>query len=240
MPVVCLMPTYRKPLCVAQSVRMFLDQDYEGEVWLYIYDDDGWFEPSLADFGNKRVVIDVVSSREPSIGQKYNKMVRRLWALFKRDFPLVVWDDDDLYHANHVSSYARLMPARKWVHPHVVESDYGGAVHLEHTFGRFHGALGLMYSAWEEVGGWVEDQRADFDQEMIRRLRAKFGPPGEPGVTYRFRWATAPGPHCEGLMGDPDWYKKVEEHHPKPLVGPRTIGELLSYGARELEVGTVP
>jgi hypothetical protein len=50
-------------------------------------------------------------------------------------------------------------------------SNYPGRVVEEPAQGRFHGSIGFRRSLCERIGGWPETLRADFDQQMLARLK---------------------------------------------------------------------
>jgi hypothetical protein len=99
----------------------------------------------------------------------------------------------------------------------------------------------------ERVGGWVQTKRADFDQQMIARLRAD-EEPGDPctfrllGVPvlgdplestqqivspgYVYRWQSTGSGHCSGLTRSPeseDWYDRFQpdNHEAVDFLKPR-------------------
>jgi len=139
-----------------------------------------------------------------------------------------ILDDDDVYLPWHLQAHAATLEDHAWSHPSRILSHLCRVLHEEPAAGRFHGALAFRREAIEAVGGWRQDARADFDQDLIARLRARFGPPGDPcdygPPSYVYRWESSESVHCSGLMTSPDntdWYARV------PLTERGTVGELI-------------
>lgn len=227
-PLVCLMPTFRKPLAVRDSVQMFLRQNVRVNTHLCIYDDDGWFEPAWWTDGEQTVWLEVSKVREPSLGRKYNRMVEIMLGKLGQHCDLVVWEDDDIYAPDHVGYYRSALRVRPWCQPLHVHSYIGGETRTEETGQRFHAALGIRSETWREIGGWPEDSGPDFDQRLIAALRRKFGEPARlPKPTYTFNWSGSRYPHGEAFMWMANWYDRIAELWPKPTGGPRTVDELV-------------
>jgi glycosyltransferase involved in cell wall biosynthesis len=89
--VVGIMPTYNRPGMAHRAVHLFLEQDYEGDGLLLVYDDgERKFEPC----STCRSKIDLVQHDKLELPVKRNRMIERdsdPHAIY------VNWDDDD-YH----------------------------------------------------------------------------------------------------------------------------------------------
>jgi len=208
--VVGLCASYARPRLVANIMALFAAQDYpEEKRLLYVLDDSGhqWEFPGMPE----NVRLEFCAERFPNLSAKYNYMV----ASQPGQLYLVI-DDDDIYLPWHFSAYARALveSGSGWVHPRYVWTLYGSETpQIEQVGGRFHGALGLSWEAWHQVGGWPETLRADFDQQMIGRLNRRLGPAADPTrvarPSYIFRWASTGHPHAQWWMRSPDntdWY----------------------------------
>lgn len=86
-----LMPTYNRPEMAHRAVHLFLEQDYDGDKHIIVYDDGEWqFEPCSSCRDN----IDLVRHDRLKLPVKRNLMIER-----SADTAAVyiTWDDDD-YH----------------------------------------------------------------------------------------------------------------------------------------------
>ncbi|MEI7700399.1 MAG: glycosyltransferase family A protein [Planctomycetia bacterium] len=129
---------------------------------------------------------------------------------------LAVWEDDDIYLPHHISSHVTAMDSHLWSKPSKILSDYTGTIQEEDAVGRFHASIAITRKAFEQVGGWPQTLRGDFDQQLIARLNA-LDPPGDPCQisipSYIFRWTSTGAYHGQALMLSPDderWYQRVE------------------------------
>lgn len=217
MNLLCLMPTYgRRWQMLENSLACFTSQGYPcASRGLLIYDDLG----TLRRVVNLQTGISlmVTGRREPSISHKYEKMRE-----VAGDWPDVfaVWDDDDIYLPHHLESVASAVSdGFEWCKPSRILSTYGcrpGETIEESAAGRFHGSIAVTRRLLERVGGWPLTTRADFDQQMIRRL-TEAAPCGDTldygPISYVYRWQDSGGGHCSGLMRSPDnedWYARYQ------------------------------
>jgi len=224
--VACLCPTYRRPpWLLANAIACFERQDYPADRRrLFLLDDAGELEPvSGANWS-----IATTRARYPTLPAKYNALVdlvdsaRATPELWEAEI-LVVWEDDDIYLPWHISTivgalYAPVPPrykhGRAWAHPSRVWSLYGGHLHQEPASGRFHAALAMRRETLVRVGGWPDTPQADFDQQLLARLRRECGPPADrceaAPPSYVFRWASTASYHGQAWMRSPadtDWYR---------------------------------
>lgn len=238
--VVCLCPTYGRPLMAANAWACFEAQDYPaGSRSLLILDDAG----QLLEHRSAAVCIRSAPSRYPSLPAKYAAAVEIALARWTPDI-LMVWEDDDVMLPQAISSTVAALQSsgKAWSHPSRVWSDYPGRIVQEPAAGRFHGSLAFTRAGLDAVGGWPETKRADFDQQLIRRLIDQHGEaahPAELSPQYVFRWRTG-HPHGQSYMRDPGdegWYDRypapavTERIDLKPLMDPdtRRIYETLGY-----------
>jgi hypothetical protein len=143
---------------------------------------------------------------------------------------VVVWEDDDVYLPGHVAAHAATLERHRWSKPSWIYSTYGresirDEPRIEAAAGRFHASIAIRTDLLEEIGGWVQTPRADFDQQLLARLTAAGGPPGDScdagGLTYVYRWGDTGGHHGSGLMRGPDdttWYDRTPIESPR--IGP--------------------
>lgn len=210
--VACLCPTYGRPRMAANAWACFNAQDYPAErrALLILDDADQLYR------GQRDRAYIARQERAPSLPAKYNALVALAAGFWKPDI-LCVWEDDDLYLPGHVSAHVRALQqtGRPWSHPSRVWSDYPGRMVQEESAGRFHAALAFTRQGLQDVGGWPDTKRADFDQMLMRRLRQRHGPPADPcegtDPQYTFRWHTGHY-HGQGTMRSPDdetWYDRT-------------------------------
>ena len=177
----CACVTYGRTDLLNESVYSFLIQDYPGEKELTILNDLAELEIS-GSF--KDVVIYNEEKRYESLGEKRNACVEKCTGDI-----ICVWDDDDIFLPNRISSSALLMRNRPYVLPnkHVYYSDeemrlvsYGVK------------AQALFYkSLWKEMGGYPAlNRREDSSFENTIRTNGKFNliEIDSKDVSYIYRW----------------------------------------------------
>ena len=210
MRIAALCPTYRRPKLLGEMRECWENQDYPAELRrLFILDDGGTFEPQNGPTWE----LHTAAMRYPSLPAKYNALVA-IANCWEPD-AYVVMEDDDLYLPRYASSHAAVLATAEYSKPTVVLSDYPGHIVEERAEGRFHGSVGFRRSLCERIGGWPETPRADFDQQMLARLRDDAVVIGDPcrlaPPQYVFRWHTGHW-HGQYAMRGPDdegWYEVV-------------------------------
>lgn len=220
MKVACLCPTYqaRQVVLVGNSIACFEAQtclnDRGSDFRLVVYDDTDFFQSTCGT--NWDLLSE--SNRHPTLSAKYNHMA----AVLAPDVDAyIVWEDDDIYLPWHVESCVAALERGPWVHPSKVLSLYTGKAREEGAAGRFHASLAFHREALEAVGGWPDTARADFDQQLIRNLRSRFGPPADPlddfPPSYVFRWASTGCRHGQTFMrgsSDEGWFARAAGQPP--------------------------
>jgi len=216
--ITALCPTFRKPICLANSLACWLAQDYPlDRRELLIHDSAHQFASQQGTSWRLRR-LDV---RPNSLPDKYNAMVGDS---DPRTDLYIVWDDDDVYlprHCiNHVAALSlRGQPVRSgWSKPRSVLSTYTRKPLVEAADGRFHGSIAIGADLMEIIQRWPQTRRADFDQRMLWTL-ASVMPPADPieinqTPSYVFRWGTTSTYHSQHVMRSPDdetWYDRVPE-----------------------------
>jgi len=210
--VACLCPTYRRPArLVANAIACFQAQTYSEDCRrLIVLDDAGELSPRSGPGWE----IVSVQNRYPTLPAKYNALAK----LAAGADAFVVWEDDDIYLPWHVEAHAAALANAPWSHPSRVWSLYRG-LHEELAGGRFHAALAFRREALEEVGGWPNTSRGDFDQQLMAVFSRRFGTPADPcdgyAPSYLFRWGSTGSYHGQAFMAgrgaDGDWYGKMPD-----------------------------
>lgn len=100
--ILALCCTYGRHSCLERSIRMFLDQDYEGEHIMLIFD-SGKVEQTLdlPDLPSNKQIVYIHAGTFKSVGEKYNAAIK-YWYPYH---PTIVtsWNDDDIFLPNHLS-----------------------------------------------------------------------------------------------------------------------------------------
>jgi hypothetical protein len=214
----CLMPTYgRKPELLNNSIACFAAQSYPHKN-LMIYDDLGTLERTWCALPN--VYVYSTRERAPSLGEKYNIMLRLANEHYASYDAVAVWDDDDCYLPDYLATHARTLQDHRWSKPSRIISAFHQPPMEEPGTGRFHGSIAISRELVEEVP-WIDTVRATFDQEYLQALSSVVAPGdacehGSP--QYVYRWQTSGSSHCSGLMGDTDWYAKYKPQSVENIV----------------------
>jgi hypothetical protein len=214
MHLVCLCPTYGRPSLPANALALFKAQVLRpfDTADLVIFDDAGQIDEQfeIDPPNRKRWVVFSRNAWQP-LPTKYPDMVRlhAAWSMPPDPDVYVIWDDDDVYLPWHLAAHAESIAAgADWSHPSAVWSTYGRNPLIERprpeaAAGRFHGAAAVTPACLALSGGWCADDRADYDQEHLRRWAAA-GRRGDPCRTwppsYVYRWADTQRNHCSGSI----------------------------------------
>lgn len=209
------MPTFgRRAALLENSIQLFLNQEYLYKT-LLIFDDLGTLGTVERDIPN--VLVMSTNKRSHSIGAKYNLMLN-----YAQDYDgVVVWDDDDVYTPQHLTSHAATLAKHQWSKPSRILSSYHRPPAQEDASGRFHGSIAIRTEFIKSLGGWIDTKRATFDQEILALLR-QHSLPGDTlengPISYVYRWQTSGGGHCSGLMGFEDWYDLYQPDSTEPIL----------------------
>jgi len=200
MNIVCLMPTYgRTPQLLNNAVACFVNQTYKNKL-LVILDDLGNLENCNAPEG---IIIMSRKTRCASMGAKYNLILKTVtnWDA------AAVWDDDDLYLPDYLSTHAAVLDYAEWSKPSEIITAYTNPPQRESAAGRFHGTLAISAELLAYVQGWENTRRGTFDQEFIAKLE-KAAPVGRPeGRHYVYRWGSTQAMHSSGRIDEADYFK---------------------------------
>lgn len=195
-----LCPTWNRPACLRELVRQFLAQDYpRDQLQLLILDDAGQYDNQQ---GPGWQLISF-ARRFHSLPEKYNALL----SLVNTD-GVIIAEDDDLYSSRHSSACAGALQFGNVSKPSVVNVQYGPE-HTESDPGRFHASLAMRTEFLRSIGGWPITTRADFDLQLIAKLRrtgTRIVDPCELGYppTYTFRWETSGHYHAQAYGHGPD------------------------------------
>lgn len=193
--IACLCPTYKRPDHLRNSIACFEAQDY-GNATLLIVDDanqhtatqhthtrDGW-----------RWELIPLPDRFPTLTAKFNAMA----AMAPAADILAIWEDDDVYLPHHLRGLAAAWDgpgAVQYFAPERVLSTYRqpmGGTQDEGATGRFHASWAYTRPLWDELGGYPDTTRLDFDQQMGKAGRRAAGgavnyeDPHAPSYVYRW------------------------------------------------------
>lgn len=214
MKITCLCPTYgRRQELLNNCLACFADQDYHNAT-LVLHDDLGTLANTKIDCPN--VVVMSTTKRSSSVAQKFNEIIGHV----SPGQGLVVWDDDDIYLPQYISSHVAALHRYQWSKPSRIISAYHSPPQEEDAAGRFHGSIALRASFLNQVGGWIDTTRGTYDQEMLHLLERnaisgdplQFAPP-----QYIYRWQTSQSGHCSGLMNHEDWYERYKPDSYEPI-----------------------
>lgn len=213
--IICLMPTFGRRLSLLNNAIACFREQTHPDKFLLIYDDLGTLSGTVCDIPN--VAVMSTTKRSPSIGEKYNEMLRCVDGI---DYDAVaVWDDDDVYLSGYLASHAEVLAGHAWSKPSSIVSAYFEPPKVEAAHGRFHGSIAVRRDLVEKCP-WIDTTLAVFDQMYLAKLAA-FEAPGDPcklgPCQYVYRWQTSAAGHCSGLMGDPDWYQKYRPDSLEPI-----------------------
>lgn len=201
MPLVsCVMPTFGRPDYVAESIALFLAQDYPSKELIILNDCPG--QIFHGDFPGVRIINAV--TRWPSLGDKRNASIE----LANGDF-IAVWDDDDIYTPWRLTHSIQRMqelatplycPAEYWA--------YWGDDCLQDNSAIlswiYHPIVIFRREIWQAVGGyppltgpedtafftkvlrhlnieWPRDPVAKYNRAMIMRGKSKYHHTSIPG-----------------------------------------------------------
>ncbi|SFJ57686.1 glycosyltransferase family 2 protein [Planctomicrobium piriforme] len=189
----CVMPTYGRADYVAESVRMFLDQDYPSKELLILNDCPG--QTFRGELPGVRIIN--ADQRWSTLGDKRNAIIQQA-----RGELIAVWDDDDVYLPWRLSQAVNRLrelnaaiycPAEYWA--------YWGAADLHDNQARldwiYHPLVVFQKSLWQAVGGypplsnaedtalmrkfldhlsiaWPQDPIRRYDRPMIMRGKSKY------------------------------------------------------------------
>lgn len=215
--VTALCPTFRHPELMANSLALWLAQDYpKDRRHLLIMDDGGTFYPqSDPEF---QWSLHVSKTRFPSLPAKYNKLLE---LVPKETEIILIWEDDDIYLSSYVSTHVKALEHCELSKTRVGYTDCGpnGSLQLETIRGKCHSSTGFRKSLIDRIGGWVDTKKANFDLQLIHLLTKHTDALDEwediidtGKIPYVYCWHTGQA-HCQWTMKSPDdetWYDEAE------------------------------
>lgn len=210
MHIVALCPTYGRPTLVRNALALFLRQ----ELWhghtahLLIYADDGLIPEQHGRQGSMSWEV-LASGTWVPLTSKYRPMLAHARDSGRVD-AWVVWDDDDCYLPWHLQAHLVALGHGPWSHPSRAWSTYQTdplteAPQERHLGARhYHGALAVRADLMEEMGGWPQTDRSDYDKQMLAVCRKQAGPPADPcrwhPPSYVYRWKDTARDHCSARI----------------------------------------
>lgn len=218
----CLCPIYNHPKrLIENAIACFAAQSFWNATLLIGDDGPGYPESRtiLRDTSAYRQDYHVTrfSKRLGSIGEKCQEMYRAAVDIGIQFDAIALWDDDDIYLREHLTSLAQVLcdntrPCH-WAKSEMVGSTYGRELRLEVAAGRFWASIGIKRDQFEKIGGFVQTRAADFDQQMLSKLKVTSGEPASHiHPTYIYRWEDTEANHCSGAMRSPSdesWWDSV-------------------------------
>lgn len=222
--ILCLMPTYGKTKETLQSsLKLFLEQTHSDK-FLIIFDDQGRCKSTVQD--NYAIVSQNV--RQDSLPAKYKTMVDYFAEFYYPEWEAIaLWDDDDVYLPWHLANHNENLQTKQFSYFSHVLSTYSGGLTIESSVGMFHGSIAYSRNLYEEVGGYSQNCRGDFDQDMMQRLLKKYldAPYRPDQLSYIYQWGRETPLHCSSYIKDNEdetWYNVYADNcHVYP------IGELV-------------
>lgn len=194
-----LCPTWNRPACVRRLIAQFLAQDFpRDQLSLLILDDSGQYTNQTGP-GWQLISFP---RRFHSLPAKYNALL----GLVVTD-AVVIAEDDDLYSPQHSAACAAALRYGNVSKPSKVKVQCGPE-HIESDPGRFHASLAIETEFLRSLGGWPLTSRADFDLQLIARLRqaGTIADPCQLGFepTYTFTWETSGHYHAQAYGRGPE------------------------------------
>lgn len=199
--IICLVPTFgRTPALLNNALACFAAQTHPHKSML-IYDDLGTLEHTWCNLPN--VYIYSTRERAPSLGEKYNMMLKYANENHAIYDAVAVWDDDDVYLPDYLATHAQTLQTHRWSKPSRIITAYTEPPSEEASAGRFHGSIAMRRELVQQVP-WPSEVVATFDQQYLHALSdaaaagdtCAYGPP-----QYVYRWQTANCMHSSGHMG---------------------------------------
>lgn len=258
MNVVAIMATCGRHTLAERSLRFFLDQDYEGEYTLIIFNNsntslrldlsgtpkwDGTIDTeraSYADLGNRGVhlVNQYIDSKTgegyKNLGAIYNDIINHIGD----DIDVVVhWDDDDIFLPNHISEGVKGL--RKVIDENKV------AYKPERSYYRHPGGIQLMGnnlepSVFVKVGHIMKykyslttsDQHMSWFQPLLSEGSIWVDPKGTPTLIYNWGDTEIPTFKTSGNAGSPnnfDNYRNFSQDHGDRVLTPWPKEDVQKY-----------
>jgi hypothetical protein len=235
----CLCATYGRPTLLANALACFEAQRHPADKrFLLICDDAGQIEPHRSSRDNPTWAVMTSRQRFASLTEKYAAMMVLSGGDWGQFDAVTIWDDDDPYGPDFLSSHARALEHARWSYPryiltlHRPPSPGYGQPAPEISHGRFWASCAVRLDLLREMGGFIQTPDANFDQQHLQKWQDLGGDPGRPdellddngqliGPQYVYGWMRSN--HCSRKMNKPDWYQlhyqmqheKVERLEPR-------------------------
>jgi hypothetical protein len=95
----CVMTTYRRFTCVERSISMFLDQDYEGQMEMIVFNTDEEYPLTIGESLKYKNINVINNNIDYKTKQKYDNVgsIRRDAVEHATGTHYICWDDDDIF-----------------------------------------------------------------------------------------------------------------------------------------------
>lgn len=212
----CVMTTYGRFTCVQNSIKMFLDQDYEGKTELIIYNTDVDYPMELGESLKKyESKIKIVNNNIDKVTNKpYNNVgaIRRD-ALDEANYELYIcWDDDDIFLPFNIKQCVNgLLKSgkRAWKPKHSFFCGSGVPEYAENVME----ASVIVYIDEIRKRGFRSEtgsEHCGWYQELVDE--GKFFVDSNSIPSYSFNWSRSTGPSDHKQSGDINNPNNFENH----------------------------
>ena len=192
----CFCPTFARPFLLEESLKSFLDQDYEGEKELIILND---CSDQTLIFDHPEVKIFNVNNRIEPIGKKFNDTAE----LCSGDI-LMPWDDDDIFLPWRFKTTLKYMRNGLFhVNKALFEDDYQRLIISENVF---QCNLAISRKNWDKVGGYPNSNERALDVVLLDNIERIIGNPRVKipykDIFYIYRWSQTNSYHISVITTD--------------------------------------
>lgn len=165
-PIACICCTYGRVSHLNEALACFLAQDYEGPHRLIILNT---LAAQELEFDHPQVTIVNASERPRSMGATRNMAIE----LAPDDSLLVVWDDDDIYCPNYLTTLVHgFDPAvHQWTR--LTKQGYMEGTQLKGIVQGSANTFAFTKKAWRAVGKYSEINVGE-DRQIIGRIASQF------------------------------------------------------------------
>jgi len=212
----CVMTTYGRTTCVENSIKMFIDQDYEGVKELIIYNTDVEYPftlgESLQPFAQ---IIKIINNNTDKVtGLPYTNVgaIRRD-ALDEASYELYIcWDDDDIFLPFNIRQCVNgLLKSgkRAWKPKH---SFFWGAGEPEYAENVMEASV-IVYTEEIRKRGFRQEtgsEHCGWYQEVVDE--GKFFTDSNSIPSYCFNWSRSTGPSDHKQSGDINNVNNFQNH----------------------------
>ncbi len=190
------MPIYRQAFLTRNALALYLMQSYKDK-FLLMCDDSG----ECSEQSGNGWLLHTTTKDFANLPQKYNYMSEMAFTDFEAD-ALVVIENDDIYFPRYLEYHSLALAKSDFSKPSKINSISGSDLVQEGSLGRFHSSLAFTKEGLQQVGGWPDTNRGDFDLQFISQLTNIVGVPSDPcnygNPQFVYGWGTG-SIHVSGL-----------------------------------------